>query len=63
MCVYAYVCVARCLVPHSLHLPRMGKLENKTNSLISNYIQYKVWDEITYPFPNFNGEAVEVWNG
>ena len=21
----------------------------------------KVWDEITYPFPNFNGEAVEVW--
>ena len=21
----------------------------------------KVWDEITYPFPNFNGAAVEVW--
>ena len=21
----------------------------------------KVWDEITYPFQNFNGEAVEVW--
>ena len=20
-----------------------------------------VWDEITYPFPNFNGTAVEVW--
>ena len=28
---------------------------------ISNYIQYQVWDEVTYPFPNFNGEAVEVW--
>ena len=27
---------------------------------ISNYIQYKVWDEITYPFPNFNGATVEV---
>ena len=26
---------------------------------ISNYIHYKVWDQITYPFPNFKG-AVEV---
>ena len=23
-------------------------------ALISNYIQYNVWDEITYPFLNFN---------
>ena len=22
---------------------------------------YKVWDEIDYPFPNFNGATVEVW--
>ena len=21
---------------------------------IGNYIHYEVWDEITYPFPNFN---------
>ena len=21
----------------------------------------KVWDDITYPFPNFNGCAVDVW--
>ena len=27
---------------------------------ISNYIHYKVWDEISYTFPNFNGAAVEV---
>ena len=27
---------------------------------ISNYIHYKVWDEITYPFLNFNGCTVEV---
>ena len=27
----------------------------------SDYIHYKVWDEITDLFPNFNGEAVEVW--
>ena len=28
---------------------------------ISNYIHYKVWDEITYPFPNFNSCTIEVW--
>ena len=27
---------------------------------ISNYIHYKLWDEITYPFLNFNGCTVEV---
>ena len=27
---------------------------------ISNYIHYKVWDEITYPFLNFNGATVGV---
>ena len=27
---------------------------------ISNYTHYNVWDEITYPFLNFNGETVEV---
>ena len=28
---------------------------------ISNCIHCKAWDEITGPFPNFNDEAVEVW--
>ena len=27
---------------------------------ISNYTHYNVWDEITYPFLNFNGASVEV---
>ena len=27
---------------------------------ISNYMPCKVWDEITYPFLNFNGSTVEV---
>ena len=27
---------------------------------ISDYIHYKVWDEITYQFLNFNDETVEV---
>ena len=29
----------------------------------SNYNNYKVWDEITCPFPNFNGTTVEIWPG
>ena len=28
---------------------------------ISNSIHYKAWDEITYPFPNFNSTTGEVW--
>ena len=27
---------------------------------INNYIHYKVWDGITYPFLNFNGCTIEV---
>ena len=34
---------------------------NPIPALISNYIRYKIWDEITYPFSNFHGAAVEVW--
>ena len=30
-------------------------------SWISNHISGKVWDEIIYSFPNFNGATVEVW--
>ena len=30
-------------------------------ALISNYVHYNMWGEITYPFPNFNGYTVEVW--
>ena len=28
---------------------------------INNYTHYKTYDEITYPFPNFNGVAIDVW--
>ena len=28
---------------------------------ISNHIPSKLWDEITYPFPNFKSGTVEVW--
>ena len=28
---------------------------------ISDYIHYEVWNEVTYPFPNLNGSAIEIW--
>ena len=28
---------------------------------INNYNHFKVWGEFFYPFPNFNGATVEVW--
>ena len=28
---------------------------------ICSYIHYNVWDEITHPFPKFNGTTVKVW--
>ena len=28
---------------------------------ISNHMPNNVWDEIIYPFPNFNGATIEVW--
>ena len=31
-----------------------------TPAWMSNHIRYKVWDEITNPFLNFNGCSVEV---
>ena len=30
-------------------------------SIDNDYIDYKVWAEITYPFPNFNSATFEVW--
>ena len=29
---------------------------------LSNYIHYKIWDEITNPFTNFTGATFEVWD-
>ena len=28
---------------------------------LSNHMPCKVWDEIIYPFPNYNCETVDVW--
>ena len=37
------------------------KKKKKIPTWISNHMPCKVWNEITDPFPNFNGEAIEVW--
>ena len=31
------------------------------NPGMDKWLHYKAWDEITLPFPNFNGFTVEVW--
>ena len=36
-------------------------LQPGTPARIVNYNHNKVWDKITYPFPNFNGCIIEVW--
>ena len=41
--------------------PFTNMVELKSTAWISHYIHYKMWDKITYPFPNFNGAPVEVW--
>ena len=41
-------------------LPPIGHMWPLLLTWISNYIHYNVWDEITYPFLNFNGATVEV---
>ena len=44
-------------------LPRASFYQHGLNLIpawISDHIPGKVWDEITYPFLNFNGSTVEV---
>ena len=45
--------------------PRSNPVPGRGLSVItawkSNYIHHEVWDEIKYPFLNFNGATVEVW--
>ena len=34
---------------------------NLISARINVYTDYKVWDEITYPFSILNGTSIEVW--
>ena len=37
------------------------KVDRGVPARISNHTPIKMCGEITYPFPNFNGATVEVW--
>ena len=36
-------------------------MRSNFNPSMDKWLQYNVWNEITYPFQNFNGAVVEVW--
>ena len=49
------------LISHSCRVPALDGLP-PLSVRISNYnFIHEVWDKFTYPFPNFNGVAVEFW--
>ena len=41
--------------------PLLRTWMNFNPAWMNNHMLSKVWDEITYPFPNFNGCTVVVW--
>ena len=63
-----WVCEVRLIAAH--HSNRYNQLyriqpKNYAHSqqplLLTRKLHYKVWDEIIYPFLNFNGATDEVW--
>ena len=58
----SFVCPAIQYKILSIHYidPRLLIWINLNPSMESNHIPSKVWDQIIYPFPNFNGATVEV---
>ena len=49
------------LVTSCLHVaPFTNMVLNLTPAWISNHTPSKMWDEVTYPFINFNGATVDV---
>ena len=59
---HACYCLCKlCCLLVCLYKLAPGNVLTLTPAWISNYTHYKVWDEITYPFTNFNGSTVEFW--
>ena len=55
-----------CLISDVKHLydsSDIPVLADSTPAWISNYIHYNVWEEITYPFPNFIVQLLKFENG
>ena len=40
------------------HFCALTHCDTKLTDHLRNYIHYNVWDEITYPFPNFNSAMI-----
>ena len=57
--IFEYFCQVLIFLFSSVCIWDDCKASYKCNCL-SNHMPGKVWDEITYPFPNFNGCTVEV---
>ena len=60
VCACSRVCVCVCACVFSSRGPFYKHGLALIPPWIINYIHYKVWDEITYPFLNFIGATVEV---
>ena len=48
-------------VPQSFYISQGSYEHSFIPAWICNHIHYKMSSEITYPFPNFNGCTIEVW--
>ena len=70
--IYWYVSYISCVMYTNDHIDSSGWDRNMPSGLLyknglnltawmNNHISSKVWHEITYPFPKFNGATVEVW--
>ena len=58
----AWICRSKVLQHFHLQKPLLLTWINFILSeRISNYIHYKVWDEIIYPFTTDNTSSTEVW--
>ena len=46
---------------NAMHPKNLHVVFSLITARIGNHMLNKVWDDITYPFANFNGCIVEVW--
>ena len=56
-CIWKILCVCFILSWGPFHQHELTSI----SAWISHYMPNKVCDEVTYPFPNFNGCSIEVW--
>ena len=54
-----FFCITQNRINNLIHVAPFTwfNINPKFPTSIINYIHYRVWDEITYPFLNFNGEV------